>query len=75
MKIVVVLLAVALFGCGIKGDPIAPEMPAELSRGKPQINSQALKEGNSESASQLLLKSTEENKKKKKSETKQKGSE
>ena len=36
INIAVALLAVAILsGCGVKGDPIPPERPAELGRGRP----------------------------------------
>ena len=36
MKIIcVLLLFFAVLGCGVKGDPLPPERPTEIGRGKP----------------------------------------
>jgi hypothetical protein len=32
---VLTLMVSALTGCGVKGDPLPPEKPAELGRGRP----------------------------------------
>lgn len=33
--IVIMCAAICLQGCGVKGDPLPPEKPAELGRGRP----------------------------------------
>ncbi len=35
MNIVFALAFVELLGCGVKGDPLPPDIPAELGRGRP----------------------------------------
>jgi hypothetical protein len=35
LRIFELLLAFALCGCGVKGDPLPPEKPPELGRGRP----------------------------------------
>jgi hypothetical protein len=39
MKIVLILSLLALVSsCGVKGDPLPPETPTEIGRGKPTYN-------------------------------------
>lgn len=34
-KLSMLFAVLALLGCGVKGDPLPPEKPAELGRGRP----------------------------------------
>jgi hypothetical protein len=34
-NLIAVFAVLALFGCGVKGDPLPPEKPAEIGRGRP----------------------------------------
>ena len=35
LKIIIAVAIVAGLGCGVKGDPLPPEKPVELGRGRP----------------------------------------
>ena len=34
-KLILMLSYLLILGCGVKGDPLPPEVPAELGRGRP----------------------------------------
>ncbi|MCB0383810.1 MAG: hypothetical protein KDD43_00350 [Bdellovibrionales bacterium] len=38
MLLIITALSLANTGCGVKGDPLPPEKPPELGRGKPSYN-------------------------------------